>query len=188
MIPTSLPSYSYLNTHAPSLLIQKASVGSDSVNSEPTETHSEAKQSTQQPSEQKDSETQPLSEQRELRQLKNIDRQVKAHELAHSSVGGKYASGASFTYQKGSDGVLYAVAGEVSIDTSEIANDPQATLQKAQIIQRAALAPADPSGQDRLVASAAGALAQKARSEIIALQEVENTSKQPSKSQIDIQA
>ncbi len=123
----------------------------------------------------KDSSTE-LAEQRQLQSLKTRDREVKAHELAHASVGGQYASGASFTYEKGSDGVLYAVAGEVSISTSAVAGDPKATLDKAQIIQRAALAPANPSSQDRSVAASAGALAQQARIEIAQLVEIESYS------------
>ena len=123
-----------------------------------------------------------LLEQRQLQTLKTRDREVKAHELAHASVGGKYASGASYTYEKGSDGVLYAVAGEVSISTSAISGDPRATLEKAQIVQRAALAPASPSPQDRSVATSASALAQKARVEIVQLLEIESYSDTPKNS------
>ncbi len=122
--------------------------------------------------------SQEKSEQSQLQSLKSRDREVRAHELAHASVGGQYASGATFTYEKGSDGVLYAVAGEVAINTSTIQGDPRATLEKAQVIQRAALAPADPSSQDRSIAAAAAAMAQKARVEIIKLNEVERY-KQP---------
>ncbi|MBL7003028.1 MAG: SprA-related family protein [Gammaproteobacteria bacterium] len=114
------------------------------------------------------------SEQSRLESLKKADRAVRAHELAHSSVGGQYTGGTSYQYEKGSDGVLYAVAGEVSIDTAKIPNDPQATLAKAQIVQRAALAPADPSAQDRQVAAKAAAMAQNARAEIMQLTEVES--------------
>jgi len=120
-----------------------------------------------------------LSEQRLLQTLKIRDREVRAHELAHANVGGKYASGASYTFEKGSDGVLYAVAGEVSISTSAISGDPRATLEKAQIVQRAALAPAQPSPQDRSVAASASALAQSARIEIVQLLEIENFSDAP---------
>jgi len=84
-----------------------------------------------------------------------------------SSAAGGYARGApSFTYQKGPDGVMYAVGGEVPIDVSPVPDNPQATLQKAEIIQRAALAPAEPSGQDRQVAARAAALAITARQEL----------------------
>ncbi len=108
-----------------------------------------------------------LVEQRELQKLRNLDRQVRAHELAHVAVGGRYVSkGASFRYETGSDGRRYAVAGEVSIDTSEVAGNPQATLTKAQVILRAALAPANPSAQDRQVAAQAIAMIQQARIEL----------------------
>ncbi len=115
-----------------------------------------------------------LAAQRELQFLKIRDREVKAHELAHASVGGRFASGANFSYQKGSDGVLYAVAGEVAIDTGVVSGNPQATLEKALVIQRAALAPANPSSQDRAIAAAATAMAQQARVDIITLNDVEN--------------
>ena len=115
------------------------------------------------------------AEQAQLRSLKTRDREVRAHEQAHASVGGQYTSSPSFTYQKGSDGVLYAVGGEVSISTSSVAGDPRATLEKAQVIQRAALAPADPSAQDRSVAANAVSMAQKARIDIAKLIQIENT-------------
>jgi hypothetical protein len=50
------------------------------------------------------------------------------------------------------------VGGDVSIDTSAVAGNPQATLAKAQQIMAAALAPADPSGQDLAVAGQAAAM------------------------------
>ncbi len=73
--------------------------------------------------------------------------------------------GASFEYQKGPDGKQYAVGGEVSIDTSEVPGDPEATIKKAETVQRAALAPANPSPQDRRVAAEASALKNKAQAE-----------------------
>lgn len=110
---------------------------------------------------------QSISDQRVLQQLKNRDREVRAHELAHLSVGGQYVtSGARFTYEKGPDGRLYAVGGEVGIDTSKVAGDPVASLRKAQMVARAALAPANPSAQDRRVAAQASVLIQQARIEL----------------------
>lgn len=126
---------------------------------------------------------QTLSEQRALQSLKNRDKEVKAHEMAHTSVGGQYTRGANFTYEKGSDGVLYAVAGEVSIDTSKVPNDPEATLRKARIIQRAALAPADPSAQDRQVATAAIAMAQQAQIEIAQTNKAQSDNSQSNNAQ-----
>jgi len=120
-----------------------------------------------------------LLELKQLQTLKARDREVKAHEMAHASVGGKYTSAASYTYQKGSDGVLYAVAGEVAISTSAVSGDPRATLEKAQVVQRAALAPAEPSSQDRSIAASASALAQTARIEIVQLLAIESYSVVP---------
>jgi hypothetical protein len=123
---------------------------------------------------QTDSENQ-LAEQRDLQRLRNLDRQVRAHELAHVAVGGRYVtSGASFDYQTGPDGRRYAVGGEVGIDTSEVPGNPQATLAKAQIILRAALAPANPSAQDRRVAAEAVATIQQARIEIALQDDAQN--------------
>jgi hypothetical protein len=108
------------------------------------------------------------NQQRELQNLKSVDRAVRAHELAHLAVGGRYVtSGANFQYQRGADGRNYAVAGEVSIDTSEIPGDPRATLAKELIILRAALAPVNPSTQDRQVAAEAISKIQQARVDVL---------------------
>jgi len=104
-------------------------------------------------------------EQKRIDELKKIDAQVRAHEAAHQAAAGGLARGKSFTYTTGPDGGQYAVGGEVQIDTSPIPNNPQATITKMQQVQRAALAPADPSGQDLAVASQAASAAQKARTE-----------------------
>jgi hypothetical protein len=115
---------------------------------------------------------QAASEQQDLqliRKLRSRDREVRAHEQAHSSVGGQYAGAASFTYQRGPDGVLYAVGGEVSIDVGAIPGNPQATLDKALQVQRAALAPRDPSSTDRQVAQRAAGLARDARAQLAEL-------------------
>lgn len=110
-------------------------------------------------------------QQAQLDQLKARDREVRQHEQAHlSAAAGLAVSGASFAYQKGPDGVNYAVGGEVRIDTSP-GRTPEETLQRAQTIRAAALAPADPSGQDRAVAAKAASMAQEARSEIAAEQQ-----------------
>jgi len=113
-----------------------------------------------------------------IAELAKRDRQVHAHEQAHSSVGGRYAGAASFTYERGPDGRQYATGGEVSIDTSSIPNDPQATLAKALIVQRAALAPADPSTTDRRIAAEAAATAAQARVEIATQRTSESASEE----------
>ena len=104
-------------------------------------------------------------EQKQVQKLKERDRQVRQHEQAHMTAGaGMITSGASFTYQKGPDGVNYAVGGEVGISTAP-GRTPDETIQRAQQIQAAALAPADPSGQDRAVAAKAAQMAQQAQME-----------------------
>ncbi len=109
-----------------------------------------------------------------LEQLKRVDQNVRRHEAAHVAAGGVYVrKGASYSYAVGPDGNRYAVAGEVSIDTSEEA-DPHATLAKMRIVQRAALAPMDPSPQDRAVAAMAAQLASAAMLEIARLQYEKN--------------
>lgn len=102
-----------------------------------------------------------------INQLKSRDAEVKAHEMAHLSAAGGYATGgASYVYQVGPDGRQYAIGGEVGIDTSPIPGNPEATLQKAMVVKNAALAPAEPSSQDMKVARAAMQMASEARVEI----------------------
>ena len=98
--------------------------------------------------------------------LAQRDREVKNHERIHASIGGSFASAPHFSYQKGPDGQLYAVEGDVRIDTSAVAGDPRATLEKAQVIIRAALSVPEPSVQDKRVAAQARAMATEASAEI----------------------
>jgi len=103
----------------------------------------------------------------QLQKLKSRDRVVRAHESAHIAAGsGIVRGGANFSFQRGPDGVQYAIGGEVRIDASKVSGDPQATLDKAERIQAAALAPAQPSTQDRNVAAKAAQMAIEARAEI----------------------
>jgi hypothetical protein len=106
----------------------------------------------------------------QVAELSSRDREVRAHELAHAAVGGSYAGAPSYTFMRGPDGRSYAVGGEVGIDVGAIANAPAATVRKMEQVQRAALAPADPSGQDISIASRAQALAAQARTELSAQQ------------------
>ncbi len=115
-----------------------------------------------------DSATSGLSkdEQRVLDQLEARDREVRAHEAAHLATAGSLArGGASYSYQRGPDGQMYAIGGEVSLDVSE-GRTPEESLAKAERIRAAALAPAQPSGKDMQVAAAATRMAAEARSEL----------------------
>ncbi|MBL8429174.1 MAG: catalase [Dechloromonas sp.] len=102
---------------------------------------------------------------KQVAELKSRDREVRQHERAHMAAGGGLiTSGASFTYQRGPDGVSYAIGGEVGISTSP-GRTPEETIQRARQIKAAALAPTDPSGQDRAVAAQAAQMEQGARLE-----------------------
>lgn len=106
-------------------------------------------------------------EQREVERLRTQDQQVRAHEQAHLAAAGPYARGGpTYKYTTGPDGKQYAVGGEVQIDTSSVPGDPEETIRKAQTIRTAALAPAEPSSQDRAVAAAAAKLETQAREEL----------------------
>ena len=106
-------------------------------------------------------------QQSEVDDLKRTDQEVKAHERAHMAAGaGLVMGGANYQYQRGPDGNMYAVSGEVKIDTSR-EKDPKDTIRKMQQVKRAALAPAQPSGQDRSVAARASQIEAQARVELL---------------------
>jgi len=114
-----------------------------------------------------------LEQQRQVNDLKKTDQKVKAHERAHMASGaGLVMGGANYQYQRGPDGKMYAVGGEVKIDTSR-EKDPKDTVTKMQQVKRAALAPAQPSSQDRSVAARASQIEAEARAELLK----ENTEK-----------
>ncbi len=112
-----------------------------------------------------DQQQQQQAEQQQLTELQQRDAEVRAHEQAHASLGGQYASSPEYEYERGPDGRQYAEGGKVTIDISE-ASTPQETLRKAQQVKAAALAPAVPSVQDLSVASEATQIALEARTEI----------------------
>ena len=120
-----------------------------------------------------DQKNRELAEQLEIQGLAARDREVRAHERAHAAVGGQYASAPTYQYQRGPDGINYAIAGEVKISAGPVAGDPQATVEKAQVVRRAALAPAEPSAQDRQVAAQATKMEMQALAELAVLQQEE---------------
>lgn len=143
---------------------QAASAREEADQSPEPSTRSAGEQGKAEPSPQ-----QQRLEQLEIAELATRDREVRTHEQAHAAVGGSYAGAPSYTYTHGPDGQRYAVGGEVSIDTSAVAGDPQATLSKMEIVVRAALAPAEPSAQDLRVAAQAQAQMVQARGELAEL-------------------
>ena len=110
------------------------------------------------------------AERKQVSELK--DQEVRTHEQAHQAAGGPYASAPTYDYQQGPDGKRYAVGGEVQIDTSPERN-PQATITKMEVVKRAALAPAEPSPQDRKVAALADRQRLEAQGELRAQEDAE---------------
>lgn len=104
-----------------------------------------------------------LRQKLEVKQLEQLERSVREHERAHLRAAQNLAIGSpSFEYKVGPDGQKYAVGGEVNIDASPAGGDPQETINKALKIQRAALAPSDPSPEDLRVATQARIMEAKA--------------------------
>lgn len=134
------------------------------VSARDEESSSEQQQSQQQ----QQGEQQAQAEQQEIRELQARDQEVRAHEQAHATIGGRYAGTPSYEYQQGPDGRRYAVGGEVQIDLAAIPGDPQATIQKMQQVKAAALAPAEPSNADRRIAGEATNRLLQAQAELIA--------------------
>lgn len=112
----------------------------------------------------KDSTQLSNEEKAQLAELKAVDSRVKAHEAAHQS-GPAASGGASYTYKKGPDGVMYAVGGEVPVRI-ETGSTPQESITKLQGVIATALAPADPSPQDIAIASKARVMMMKAQQEL----------------------
>ncbi len=178
-------------TQAPVTPVQSLEAPGDARTQSPAEqAQSPPEQEAESPREQasgKDaSVSQRQREEQESRQIQSLaarDREVRNHEQAHASVGGRYAGPPAFTYTRGPDGQSYATSGEVSIDVSPIPNDPEATLRKMELVQRAALAPAEPSAQDLRVAAQAQALAAQARAELGQLQREQLAAEQAARSE-----
>ncbi|WP_404398255.1 putative metalloprotease CJM1_0395 family protein [Idiomarina loihiensis] len=120
-------------------------------------------------------------------ELKSRDQEVRVHEQAHAAVGGQYAGSPSYEYERGPDGKSYAVGGEVQIDVSPVNGDPQATIQKMQVVRRAAMAPAQPSAADRAIAAEATNKATQARAELAQMQvEASESGEEGGKQNLDI--
>lgn len=102
-------------------------------------------------------------ERAQLGKLTKRDQQVRSHENAHIAAGGGLVrGGASYETHTGPDGRDYAVGGHVRIDTSP-GGTHEETIARAQRIRQAALAPAEPSGQDLAVAAKANRMEAFAR-------------------------
>ena len=95
--------------------------------------------------------TNPIDKQKEQQKArkdalikKNYD-EIYAHELAHTSAAGSLAG--SIVIEKNADGI--PVGGHVDIKMPSLdKNNPQKTINDANTVIRAAMAPVDPSAQD----------------------------------------
>ncbi len=134
----------------------------------PPESAVKAEVGSERPSEEPDNDQELSESEKELvDRLKARDAEVRTHEQAHlAAAGGHARGGPKFDFQRGPDGQQYAVGGSVEIDVSPVPNDPEATIQKADTIRAAALAPASPSGKDRQVAAKAANLKAEAQQEL----------------------
>jgi hypothetical protein len=112
-----------------------------------------------------------------VEELRRRDEAVRRHEQAHIAAGGSLVRGAAnYSYQIGPDGKQYAVGGEVQIDISP-EDTPEATIRKMQQVQRAALAPSDPSPQDRAVAAMASRIEMQAAMEARSSEDTQSSNK-----------
>lgn len=134
----------------------------------PLITATEPKQSgsVERSSESKFTKEQEALELEQVKELSQRDREVRSHEAAHAAAGGQHAGAPSYTFTRGPDGQLYATEGQVSVDTSAVANDPEATIAKAETVIKSALAPSNPSPQDIKVAAQAQAMLITAQAEL----------------------
>jgi hypothetical protein len=98
----------------------------------------------------------------QVTELAQRDREVHSHEAAHQAAGGGLVGAASYTYQEGPDGRSYAIGGECPIQIPA-SDNPSEMIAIAERVRAAALAPANPSGQDLAVANAAVQMEAQAR-------------------------
>jgi len=98
--------------------------------------------------------------------LKSRDREVRAHEMSHSTNPGLIKIGsAQFDYTIGPDGKAYATGGKVTLTTGS-SRTPEDALSKAEALKKAAMAPGEPSSQDFQTLNAAVAMEFEARNQI----------------------
>ena len=116
---------------------------------------------------QKSGSTDELSEDEErlVRDLATRDAEVRAHESAHQAAGGGMVGAASYTYQQGPDGKMYAIGGEVSV-SMKTGGSPEETIANAKQLAAAAMAAGDPSPQDHTVAASARVMEIKAQQQL----------------------
>lgn len=90
---------------------------------------------------------------RVLEKFKSKDAEVKQHEESHTA-NGVAKSTIKYNYQTGPDGKLYAVGGEVKLDTS-LPSDEKQAIDKLEKLASASSAPSQLSAADSQIAIAA---------------------------------
>lgn len=94
----------------------------------------------------------------ELEALKRKDRELHQNVPVH---------GTSLIYQTGPDGHIYASGRKVTLEASEVPNNPQATIDKAREIRRAVNSQKEPSLHDLHLLFAASRMEAQARAELM---------------------
>ncbi len=88
-------------------------------------------------------------------------REIYNHELAHKNAAGSY--GGPIVIEKNSEGI--PIGGHVSIEMPRLNKEnPKETIEHADTVIKAAMAPSDPSAQDYKVAAEARSIKSKAES------------------------
>ena len=103
---------------------------------------------------------------KQIDELKRTEQEVITHEQAHKAAGPDVTGAVSYPYSTGPDDQRYIVGGEVPIQMKE-GSTHEETIRILETVQRAALAPAEPSPQDLRVAASAAAQIQQTRSEML---------------------
>ncbi len=104
--------------------------------------------------------------QRAIEDLKNRDKEVRAHEAAHSGDPRLVKIGAAqFDYTIGPDGKAYATGGRVTLSTGN-ARTPEEALSKAEALKKASMSPGEPSSKDFQALNSAIAIEFEARNQI----------------------
>lgn len=103
---------------------------------------------------------------KQIDELKRTEQEVITHEQAHKAAGPGVTGAISYSYTTGPDDQRYINGGEVSIQMKE-GTTHEETIKILETVQRAALAPAEPSPQDLRVAASAAAQIQQTRSEML---------------------
>lgn len=101
-------------------------------------------------------------------QLKSRDREVRQHEARHYNMGRPFTQPPRYWYVTGPDGRRYAVSGAVSFAFQQFSGDAVELLHQLSVLQRAALAPREPSSTDLAVARALGEIIQGLRTRMAA--------------------